>query len=69
VGSSPTGRATLWNLLKQQDLDKGPFTPTICFFDRWSGMPDYGVSPLSSMDPVAYLTALDSVSTENHSLS
>jgi hypothetical protein len=39
VGSSPTGRATLYgNLLKQQDLDKTPFTPTICFIDRWAGM-------------------------------
>jgi hypothetical protein len=28
---------------------------TVCFFDRWSGMPDYSVSPLSSIDPVAYV--------------
>jgi hypothetical protein len=63
------GALLFWNALKQYDLDKTQFTPTIYFFERWSGMQNYGVFSLSCMDPVAYLTALDSVSTENHSLS
>src|SRR6267143_6610160 len=32
------GAPLFWNSLKQYELDKTAFTPTICFFDRWSGM-------------------------------
>jgi len=39
------GAPLFWNSLKQYELDETAFTPTICFFDRWSGMPGYGVFP------------------------
>src|SRR5882762_1581845 len=32
------GAPLFWNSLKQYELDKTAFTPTICIFDRWSGM-------------------------------
>src|SRR6267143_4055373 len=41
------GAPLFWNSLKQYELDKTAFTPTICFFDRWSGMAElWHFSPL-----------------------